>query len=95
MFSNTFLFKRGLGLLWLKEKELANKIQKKLTSKVKKMSNKSSMSTLEVYIFINGMHNMLKNLVDYGLFLTSSKECQYFAPTLTKNFSILINTPAQ
>ena len=41
---------------------------------------------LEFYIFINGMYNMLKNLVDYGLFPTPSKECQHFAPTLTKMF---------
>ena len=68
------------------EKEIANKIQKKLTHGITKKKDRGSMPMLEWYVYINLMKVMMRNLVNYGLYPTPSNDCQKYAPHLFTMF---------
>lgn len=68
------------------EKEIANKIQKKLTLGITKKKDRGSMPMLEWYIYINNMRVMMSNLVNYGLYPTPGQHCLKYAPHLYNMF---------
>ena len=68
------------------EKEIANKIQRKLTLGITKKKDRGSMPMLEWYIYINNMRVMMSNLVNYGLYPTPGQHCLKYAPHLYNMF---------